>query len=312
MAQSNGAIQLMNQVMQLSIEESPRSTWRQRIGTLWSRWRRNRLTLVGGSILLLLLFIGIFGPTIAPYSPTEVSLMNRLKPPTLNGANGEAHILGTDQLGRDIFSRILHAAQVTIVISTAAVALAGALGVFLGLISGFFGGTLDHVLMRIVDIQLAFPTMLLAICIVAIFGTSIPILIGVFVLAGWVRYVRVIRAKVLVLKEMQFVQAAHSIGGRRFQILRRHILPNVLTEIIILLNLEIGRIILLESSLSYLGLGIQPPLPTWGNMLNEGRLYLVSAWWIVTFPGLIIVIAVLGVNLFGEGLRSLYDPTARE
>jgi peptide/nickel transport system permease protein len=270
-----------------------------------------RLMLVGGTVTLVLIFLGAFGASIAPYNPIDVSLAARLKPPGAPGPDAFPHVLGTDQLGRDILSRMLHAARVTIAISLVAVLLSAVLGVMLGILSGYYGGWFDLLLMRVADIQLAFPTILLALTIVAALGTSVPILVFVFIFAGWVRYVRIIRAQVLVLKHMQYVEAARTTGASNGRILTQHLAPNLATEIIILMNLEVGRIILLESALSYLGLGVQPPLPTWGNMLNEGRLYLQTSWWVVTFPGLVIMVTVLGVNLFAEGLRGLYDPRAR-
>lgn len=266
----------------------------------------NRLLWLGGGIIVVSLAIAIFGPLIAPYDPVSVELLDRLKPPSAE------HPLGTDQLGRDILSRILHAGRVTIAIATVAVVISAAIGITIGIVSGYVGGWFDLALQRIVDIQLAFPTILLAITLVAVLGTSVPVLIFVFTVAGWVRYVRVIRAQTLVLREMQFVEAARAMGGNAPHILRRYIAPNLLTEMIVLVNLEVARIILLESGLSYLGLGVQPPLPTWGNMLSDGRLYLTSAWWFSTFPGLAIMIVVLGVNLFAEGLRAIYDPRSRK
>jgi peptide/nickel transport system permease protein len=270
-----------------------------------------RLAIAGGIVTLLLIFLAVFGPSLAPYHPTEVDLAARLKPPGSPGPAAVAHLLGTDQLGRDILSRLLHAARVTVSISLVAVLASALAGVVLGMLSGYFGGMLDMVLMRVADVQLAFPTILLALTIVAVLGSSIPILMLVFVIPGWVRYVRVIRAQVLVLKQTQFIDAARVLGAGNLRILGHHLAPNLLTEIIILMNLEVGRIILLESALSYLGLGVQPPLPTWGNMLNEGRLYLQTSWWVVTFPGLLIMVTVLGLNILAEGLRGLYDPRSR-
>jgi peptide/nickel transport system permease protein len=270
-----------------------------------------RLVIAGGAVTLLLILVALLGAAIAPYDPLEVNLPARLRPPGDPGPGAAPYVLGTDQLGRDILSRMLHAAGVTVSISLVAVVLSAAVGVSLGVLSGYFGGALDMLLMRVADIQLAFPTILLALTIVAALGSSIPILIFVFLFSGWVRYVRIIRAQVLVLKQMQFAEAARAIGAGNLQILRSHMLPNLMTEIVILMNLEVGRIILLESALSYLGLGVQPPLPTWGNMLSEGRLYLQTSWWVVTFPGLVIMFTVLGLNMFAEGLRGLFDPRSR-
>jgi peptide/nickel transport system permease protein len=264
---------------------------------------------MGSMLTLTVVLAALFGPAVAPYDPLAVDLPRRLLPPGLHDA--QVHWLGTDQLGRDILSRILYAARVTIVISLVAVLISAAVGFALGMLSGFFLGPLDTIISRIVDVQLAFPTILLAITVVAVFGSSIPMLLLVFVIAGWVRYVRIIRAQTLVLRETQFIEASRSIGATSARIIAKHLMPNLVTEIVILMNLEVGRIILIESSLSYLGLGVQPPLPTWGNMLNEGRLYLQTSWWVVTFPGLAIMVSVLGINLLSEGLRSLYDPRQR-
>ncbi len=265
----------------------------------------NRLLWVGIVIIALAVFVAVLGPFLAPYDPLDVQLRERLMAPSAE------HLLGTDQLGRDILSRILHAGRVTIAIALVAMVLSAGIGIAAGVVSGYIGGRMDMILQRIVDIQLAFPTILLAITVVAVLGSSVPILIFAFVLAGWARYVRVIRAQTLVLRETQYVEAARAMGGTKVHILRRYIVPNLLTEIIALMNLEVARIVLLESGLSYLGLGVQPPLPTWGNMLADGRLYMTTAWWFVTFPGLAIMIVVLGMNLFAEGLRAFYDPRER-
>lgn len=273
------------------------------------RYAELALVIIGATLTLAVILAAIFGPDVAPYDPLAVDLPRRLLSPALEGEH--AHWLGTDQLGRDSLSRILYAARVTIAISLVAVVISASVGFVLGTLSGFFLGTLDTVISRIVDVQLAFPTILLAITMVAVFGSSIPMLILVFVIAGWVRYVRIIRAQTLVLRQTQFVEASRAIGATSARIIAKHLVPNLLTEIVILMNLEVGRIILIESSLSYLGLGVQPPLPTWGNMLNEGRLYLQTSWWVVTFPGLAIMVSVLGINLLSEGLRSLYDPRQR-
>jgi peptide/nickel transport system permease protein len=270
-----------------------------------------RLGVVGAVLVAVLAAAAALGPVLAPRDPIAVDLGARLLPPAAAGDQRATHWLGTDQLGRDMLSRLLHAARITALIALAAVALTAFTGVTLGLISGFYGGVVDQVLMRVTDIQLAFPTILLAITLVATLGHSIAVLIVVFVLAEWVRYVRVIRSQVLVIRAMPYIEAARAIGSSDLRIVTAHVLRNVLPDIIVLMNLEVGRVILLESSLSYLGLGVQPPIPTWGNMINEGRLYLQTGWWIVAFPSLAIVLAVLGLNLLGEGLRGAYDPTSR-
>jgi len=286
----------------------PRAAGRTRslLASLSEIRRSNRLLWIGGILILLNLFIAVLGPTLAPYDPVAVVLTDRLQPPS------PEHWFGTDQLGRDVFSRFLYAGRVTIVIAVVAASLSAAVGVTAGILSGYFGGRADIILQRVVDIQLAFPTILLAITVVAVLGSSIPILIFVFVISGWVRFVRVIRAQTLVIREFQYVEAARAMGATRPHILRRYVTPNLMTEIIVLANLELARVVLLESGLSYLGLGVQPPLPTWGNMLSDGRLYLTSAWWLVAIPGLAIMLLVLGFNLFAEGLRAYYDPLERK
>ncbi len=282
---------------------------RDRIAAGARRFRRglrtSRLLMIGLVIIIIAVLVALVGPLIAPFDPVAVVLTDRLLPPS------QEHLLGTDQLGRDIFSRMLHAGRVTIVIAIVAASLSAAVGIMAGIASGYVGGRLDMVLQRLVDVQLAFPTILLAITVVAVLGSSVPILIFVFVVSGWVRFVRVLRAQTLVIRETQYVEAARAMGATDRHILRRYVTPNLLTEIIVLVNLEVARIVLLESGLSYLGLGVQPPLPTWGNMLSDGRLYITSAWWFVTFPGVAIMTVVLGVNLFAEGLRSFYDPRDR-
>jgi len=268
--------------------------------------RQNRLTVIGAIITIILVIVVIMGPWIKPYDPLSQDLSLRLTGPTLGSKGTPAHLLGTDQLGRDVLSRIIYAARVTVTIAVISVLVSACVGTMLGIGSGYYGGMADNIIMRIADIQLAFPTILLALTIVAVLGSSVVNLVLVFVITGWVGYVRVIRAQVLVLKELEFVEAARAIGCSSRRVLFRHLLPNVLTEAIILSNIQIGRVILLESALSYLGLGVQPPLPTWGNMLSEARLYIQDAWWAVTFPGLAIIFTVLGTNLLSEGLRGLY------
>jgi peptide/nickel transport system permease protein len=275
-------------------------------GALRAAGQTSRLLVIGAVIIVIAMFVAVFGPLIAPYDPVAVVLGDRLQPPS------PEHWFGTDQVGRDILSRLLHAGRITIVIALVSASLSALVGVTVGVMSGYFGGRLDIILQRLVDIQLAFPTILLAITLVAVLGSSVPILIFVFLVSGWVRFVRVIRAQTLVIRETQYVEAARAMGATGRHILRRYVTPNLLTEIIVLANLEIARIVLLESGLSYLGLGVQPPLPTWGNMLSDGRLYISIAWWFVTIPGLAIMTLVLGMNLFAEGLRSFYDPRSRK
>jgi peptide/nickel transport system permease protein len=272
------------------------------------RQRHNWLGIFGAALLVLLFALAVAGPWLGLPDPTRGDLRARMAGPTISWAGLGAHPLGTDQLGRDILSRIVVGSRVTLMIAGSAVVLGGVIGVALGLIAGYFGGWYDRVLMRLVDIQLAFPLMLLALLVVAALGPSLHNLIAVLALTSWVRYARIVRGQVLTVRELEFVQAARALGASHFRILARHILPNVLTPILVVATLELARTIVLEAGLSFLGLGIQPPSPSWGRMLADGRTYIASAWWIITLPGLALMLTVLGVNLLGDWLRDWLDP----
>jgi peptide/nickel transport system permease protein len=272
------------------------------------RQRHNWLGILGAALLILLFALALAGPWLGLPDPTRGDLRARMVGPTISWAGLGAHPLGTDQLGRDILSRIIVGSRVTLMIAGSAVILGGLIGVVLGLIAGYFGGWLDRLLMRLVDIQLAFPLMLLALLVVAALGPSLHNLIAVLALTSWVRYARIVRGQVLTVRELEFVQAARALGASHLRILTRHILPNVLTPILVVATLELARTIVLEAGLSFLGLGIQPPSPSWGRMLADGRTYIASAWWIITLPGLALMLTVLGVNLLGDWLRDWLDP----
>jgi peptide/nickel transport system permease protein len=218
------------------------------------------------------------------------------------------HPLGTDHLGRDLLARVIFGAQPALLVGFAAVMISGVLGMITGLLGGYFGGRVDDVLMRLADIQLAFPFILLAIAVIGVLGPSLPTIIVVIGVSSWVVYARVVRAAVLVLREREFVQAAQALGGGDGRILVRHILPNAFAPWLVVATLDMARVIVIESALSFLGLGVQPPTPTWGGMLADGRVYLTTAWWLATFPGFAILVTVLGINLFGDGLRDTLDP----
>jgi peptide/nickel transport system permease protein len=276
------------------------------------RARRTRaLALAGFGFVLLLVVMAVAAPLLAPHDPVRQSLRARLAAPTLSAADGKAHLLGTDHLGRDVLSRVIFGARVSLLVGFAAVLVGGIVGAALGLLAGFRRGWTDTVIMTLADAQLAFPFILLAIGIIAVLGPSFPTLILVVGLSGWVAYARIIRAQVLVLRSREFVDAIHGLGGSVARIVLRHILPNVVSSLVVVATLELARAIVLEATLSFLGLGIQPPTPSWGGMVHEGREYLDSAWWISTAPGLVLMAASLVVSRTGDWLRDLLDPTLR-
>ncbi|NYE57035.1 nickel transporter permease [Carboxydothermus ferrireducens] len=271
------------------------------------RLLKNKAAVVGLIIVLLLLFTAIFAPVLAPYDPIkDGSLQNRLKPPS------SEHLLGTDKLGRDILSRIIFGARISVEIGVISVGLALIVGTLMGLIAGYYGGFLDSLLMRIVDIILAFPSILLAIAITSVLGPSLNnamIAVGIVMVPS---FARVVRSTVLSLKEMEFVEAARAVGANDFTILFRHILPNSMAPIIVQGTMNIGTAILDAAGLSFLGLGAQPPTPEWGAMLVDARELLVKAPWVAFFPGLAIMLNVLGFNLLGDGLRDALDPRLKQ
>jgi peptide/nickel transport system permease protein len=250
----------------------------------------------------------------APYlaqNPVRGSLQARLEAPTLQGADGRAHPLGTDHLGRDVLSRVIYGTRVSLTVGFTAVAIGGLVGGALGLVVGFYGGWVDEVIMTVADAQLAFPFILLAIGIIAVLGPSFRNLIIVVGLSGWVTYTRVLRSQVLSLRRREFVDAIIALGGSVPRIIVRHILPNVASTFMVIATLELARAIVLEATLSFLGLGIQPPTPSWGGMIQEGRDYLDSAWWISVSPGVVLMLTSLVVSRTGDWLRDVLDPTLR-
>jgi len=272
--------------------------------------RRNPLILVGGTVLLALVLAAVFAPLLAPADPLKTGFSTRVKPPAILGYDS-AFLLGSDNLGRDILSRLLYGGRISLALAALAVVCSALLGVTLGLVSGYAGGWVDDVVMRVVDVQLSFPVIMLAIAVIAVVGTSPTALVGVLVLAGWVVYARTVRASVLSLKHQEYVQAARALGAGDLRIVVRHVLPNTQAPILVIATVQVATMILLESGLSFLGLGVQPPQPSWGSMLAEGRDYLSNAWWLATVPGIAISLAVLGANLVGDGLRDFLDPNLR-
>ena len=269
---------------------------------------RNKAALGGLLVLLAVVASAVLAPLIAPYDPTSQELTRRLKPPGWASPGGPLNVLGTDHLGRDILSRIIFGARISLIIGLSAVAVAGTLGTLIGLVAGYRGGRVDDLCMRLTDTMLAMPFILLALAVIAVLGPSLRNIIFVLGITGWVSYARVVRAEVLTLRTREFVAAAQALGGGGGRIIFRHLLPNVLTPVIVIATLEVARMIILESALSFLGLGIQPPTPTWGGMLADGRAYLSTAWWLATFPGVCIMLTVLGINLLGDWLRDVLDP----
>jgi len=275
------------------------------------RLPRHPMIVVGGLILIAIVAASAAAPWLAPADPVKPSFAQRLTPPRgLGGA--AAHPLGTDNLGRDILARVLYGGRLSLALAAGAVVLAGGVGVVLGLLAGFAGGRVDDLLMRLADVQLAFPVIMLAIAIVAVVGTSPAALVGVLAVSGWVLYARTVRAAVLTIRETEYVEAARTLGAGNVRLVTRHILPNTLAPILVLCSSQFATMVLLESGLSFLGLGLQPPQPSWGLMLAEGRDYLSNAWWLATMPGIAISLVVLGANLLGDGLRDLLDPRLRD
>lgn len=267
--------------------------------------------IAGAAIAATVLLCAIFAPLLAPHDPNTQNLALAQKPPIWLAGGEPGHVLGTDDLGRDILSRMIWGARVALIVGFSVVAIGGTIGVTGGLIAGYVGGLADDVIARFADIQLAFPLVLLAIAVVGVVGPSLWTIIGTLGVTSWVQYVRVVRAETMALRDREFVQAAIATGLSRTRIMLRHILPNVASSISVLATFEVARAIILESALSFLGLGVPQSIPSWGAMLADGRQYLDTSWWLGLFPGLAISLTVLGVNLFGDGLRDALDPRSR-
>jgi peptide/nickel transport system permease protein len=273
--------------------------------------RLSPLVVCSWLILLGLVVTAVLSPQVAPHNPIRERLIDRLLPPAWEEGGEWRYPLGTDHLGRDIVSRIIYGSRVSLVVGFAAVSVGGVLGIALGVASGLFGGRIDDLVMALADMQLAFPTILLAIAIIAVLGPSFTNLVIVIGISGWVTYARIARGQVLSIREKEFVEAIRAQGGGRWRIVWRHILPNILSPLIVVATLDLARTIILESTLSFLGLGIQPPTPSWGGMLSDGREYLLSAWWIATFPGVALMLTALSFNRLGDWMRDLTDPRLR-
>ena len=255
---------------------------------------------------MVLLVCGLGAPFLVPYDPQAQSLENRLRPPSFELTT--EHFFGTDNLGRDLLSRIIYGSRISLLVGAATVFLAGLLGCLLGAIAGYFGNIIDEAINKTTEIFLAFPFLLLAIAIMAFLGQGLMNLVIALVLSRWVQYCRVVRGEVLSLKERDFVQAARALGAKDYYIIIRHIIPNTLPSVMVIATFAMAIVIITEASLSFLGLGVPPSIPTWGSMLSEGRSYMYRAPWLTIFPGIAIFITVLGINLLGDGLRDIIDP----
>jgi peptide/nickel transport system permease protein len=267
-----------------------------------------KMPIAGGIVFGLVILSAIFGPMLVPYGPGDQDFSRVLKPPFWQNGGEIKHPLGTDMMGRDIVSRLIHGARVSLFVGLVTVLFSCFIGTWLGMASGYMGGKIDSLIMRLTDIQLSMPYILIAIAIIGALGPSIKNIILVIAVTNWVGYARIIRGEVLTIRQMEFVEAAVVGGCSTLRILSLHILPNVANSITVLATLDLGRVIIFESAFSFLGLGVQPPTTSWGSMLADGRIYLTYAWWLATFPGLAIMFTVLGTNLLGDWLRDTLDP----
>src|SRR5262245_10484081 len=274
----------------------------------WRKLARNPAALVGAFILAIVVGAALTAPRIAPHDPARQSLLRRFTPPVWEPGGSATYPLGTDQVGRDILSRLIHGARISLLVGVAAVVVSLLVGVTLGLLSGFVGGKVDTAIMTVVDVWLSFPQILLALAFVAALGPSLVTIIVVLGLTGWERYARVVRAEVLALREKDFVEAARAMGVGTFRTLLRHVLPNTFSSIIVLSTLQVAQAILQEAALSFLGVGSGSAYPTWGQMISLGRDFVSVAWWLPTLPSLAILLTVLAINLVGDRLRDALDP----
>lgn len=271
------------------------------------RLARNPAALLGLIVLAAVVASAVGAPLFAPYAPTQVVVSAHLLPPFATASDG-THLLGTDGLGRDILTRILYGSRVSLLVAVVAVAVGGVVGTLLGLVAGYRGGAWDGVIMRLVDVQLSLPFLVLAIAIVAVLGNGVVNVVIALVVTSWTEYARVVRAEVLSLREREYVAAARASGARDAWILLRHLLPNVAPSLSVITSLEVGHRILTQASLSYLGLGVPPEMPDWGRMVAEGQKYIFDAWWVSLFPGLAILLTVLALNIVGDWIRDELDP----
>lgn len=268
----------------------------------WQRLKHNRMALAGGGVVALLFIFSFLATVISPADPNSINAWQVLSPPSLQ------HWFGTDELGRDVFSRVLFGARISLLVGFVAVGISVTIGTVVGLISGYYSGIVDTFLMRLVDIMLCFPAFFLILAVIAFLGPSIWYIMMIIGLTSWMGVARMVRAETLSIREMDYITAARCIGCSDLRIIFRHILPNAMSPVLVSATLGVAGAILTESALSFLGIGVQPPTPSWGNMLTSGKDYIEFAWWLSLFPGLAILITVLSYNLLGEGIRDALDP----
>ena len=277
-------------------------------GARWRRLLRLRWGLAAFAVLLVIVVVSALAPWFAPHDPLAVNVRHRLAPPAWMDGGARENLLGTDQVGRDLLSRMIYGGRISLMVGVAAVIVSAGIGVLLGLGAGYFGGRTDWVIMTVINVMLTFPFVLLALSVIAVLGPSLVNMVIVLGVAGWPIYARVVRAETMAIREREFVVAGRALGMSHARIVFRQILPNLVSAIVVIATLQVAQVIVLESFLSFLGLGVQPPTPAWGNMLGEGRLYMLNSWWIATFPGLAIFVTTLVINLMGNALRDWLDP----
>jgi peptide/nickel transport system permease protein len=288
------------------MDPNPKSRLQSRVAQTWLSWlrfRRNPLAMIGLFISLTLIFMSIFAPLLAPYDPIVQSLPNRLLPPLTPG-----HWMGTDDFGRDIYSRLLYGSRITLYIVLLVILTAPVVGLIIGTVAGYFGGWVDAVLMRITDIFLAFPKLILALALVAVLGPGMVNAVLAIAITSWPPYARVARAETLTVRNSDYIAATRLQGASALRLIWGHVMPMCLPSVIIRVTLDMAGVILTAAGLGFLGLGVQPPLPEWGLMISAGRKFLFEQWWVATMPGLAIFIVSLGFNLLGDGLRDVLDP----
>jgi len=293
---------------ELRLEAVPATGEGARDRALLRRAWRLKWGLAAGAFLAVVVALTVLAGSVAPHDPLAVNIRHRLAPPAWMAGGTGAHLLGTDQVGRDVLSRIIYGGRVSLAVGVGAVLVSATIGVALGLVAGYFGGRTDWTTMTLVNVMLTFPFVLLALAVIAVLGPSLTNMIIVLGVAGWPIYCRVVRTEALALREREFVVAARALGMSHTRVMLRELLPNLVSPVVVIATLQVAQVIILESFLSFLGLGVQPPTPAWGNMLGEGRVYMLNSWWIAAFPGLAIFVTTLTINLVGNGLRDWLDP----